>query len=130
MLAIISVSDGYGTEGSSTPTTVAEREPRRTTLPSTVGSLFSVVDQKRYVSTIAPAAFGPSSCASSNRPITGCKPTTSKYAPSTTPAVTSRGSPSPTMVKPMDENSPSFVIVLKAWLIYSISGTEKLAFSV
>ena len=39
----------------------------------------SAVDQKRYVRTTAPAAFGPSSRASSSRPSTGCRPITSKY---------------------------------------------------
>ena len=37
------------------------RSPSRTVLPITDGSLFSAVVQKRYVSTAAPAAFGPSS---------------------------------------------------------------------
>ena len=44
---MISVSAGYGTDGSSTPTMVAERVPRRTVLPSTDGSLLSAVVQKR-----------------------------------------------------------------------------------
>jgi len=64
MLAMISVSAGYGTDGSNTPTTVAVRDPNDpslTTFPSTVGSLFSAVVQKRYVRTTAPAAAGPSS---------------------------------------------------------------------
>ena len=54
---MISVSDGYGTDGSRTPTIVAVRVPRRTVLPITDGSLFSEVVQKRYVSTAAPAAL-------------------------------------------------------------------------
>ena len=58
---MISVSAGYGTDGSSTPTIVADASPSRTVLPSTDRSPFSVVVQKRYVSTAAPAAFGPSS---------------------------------------------------------------------
>ena len=60
---MISVSAGYGTDGSRTPTTVAVRGPRRMVLPTTVGSLLSDVVQNRYVRTAAPAAFGPSSCA-------------------------------------------------------------------
>ena len=47
-LAMISVSDGYGTHGSNTPTIVAVRDPNdpsRTTFPSTEGSLFSAVVQ-------------------------------------------------------------------------------------
>ena len=90
MLAMISVSWGYGTHGSKTPTTVAGRasmnESSRIFLPSTEGSLFSVVDQKRYVNTTAPAALGPSSCASRSRPSTGRNPITWKYDPPTTPA--------------------------------------------
>ena len=39
-LAMISVSAGYGTDGSRTPTMVAERSPSRTVLPITDGSLF------------------------------------------------------------------------------------------
>ena len=69
----------------------------RIVLPITDGSLLSKVVQNRYVSTTAPAAFGPSSCASSRRPRTGCRPITSKYEPPTTPARISRGSPRPTM---------------------------------
>ena len=51
MFAISSVSAGYGTDGSSTPTMTAERVPSRIVLPSTVGSLLSDVVQKRCVST-------------------------------------------------------------------------------
>ena len=51
MLPMISVSEGYGTHGSRTPTTVAGRasmkESSRTAFPSTLGSLFSAVAQKR-----------------------------------------------------------------------------------
>src|SRR5581483_2317530 len=89
MLAMISVSWGYGTQGSKTPTTVAAREspaPSRTFLPRTDGSLFKAVDQNRYVNTTAPAAFGPSSLASSSRPSIGRSPITWKYDPPTTPA--------------------------------------------
>ena len=43
MFAMISVSDGYGTDGSSTPTMVAVRSPSLTVFPSTEGSLWSVV---------------------------------------------------------------------------------------
>ena len=46
-LAMISVSAGYGTEGSSTPTIVAVRSPSLTVLPITERSLPSVVVQKR-----------------------------------------------------------------------------------
>src|SRR3954469_20265232 len=106
-LAMISVSDGYGTEGSRTPTIVAERSPSLTVLPITDGSLPSEVDQKRYVSTAAPAALGPSSDASSNRPRIERSPITSKYDPPTTPARTTRGSPRPTMVNSMVEKSPN-----------------------
>src|ERR1035441_10328378 len=73
ILAMISVSDGYGTDGSNTPTTVAVRvpnDPSLTTFPSTVGSLFNAVVQKRYVRTTAPAAARPSSRLSSRRPLT------------------------------------------------------------
>ena len=49
MFAMISVSAGYGTEGSRTPTTVALREPRRIVLPTTLGSLLSDVVQNRFV---------------------------------------------------------------------------------
>ena len=98
MFAMISVSDGYGTDGSRTPTIVAERSPSLTVFPRSDGSLPSVVVQNRYVSTAAPAAFGPSSVASRSRPSTGLSPMTSKYEPPTTPARTTRGSPSPTMV--------------------------------
>ena len=45
MFAMISVSAGYGTDGSSTPTTVAVRVPRRMALPITPGSLLSDVVQ-------------------------------------------------------------------------------------
>ena len=44
MLAMISVSAGYGTDGSSTPTMVAALWPRRTVFPNTAGSLFNTVD--------------------------------------------------------------------------------------
>ena len=76
---MISVCAGYGTDGSSTPTIVAERSPSLMVLPMSVGSLASAVVQKRCVSTAAPAACGPSSVASSRRPRTGRSPMTSKY---------------------------------------------------
>ena len=76
--AINSVSAGQGTDGSSTPTTVAEREPSRICLPRTAGSPLNVVIQNRWVSRAAPAAFGPSSSGVSARPRTGCRPMTSK----------------------------------------------------
>ena len=75
---MISVSAGYGTDGSSTPMTVAERSPSLSVLPITVGSLPSSVVQKRYVSTATPAAFGPSSLGPIRRPMTGLRPITSK----------------------------------------------------
>ena len=95
---MISVSDGYGTDGSSTPTIVALRSPSLTVLPMTDASLWSVSLQKRYVSTAAPAAAGPSSDGPSRRPCTGRSPMTSKYEPPTTPARTTRGSPRPIIV--------------------------------
>ena len=45
-------------------------------------------------------------------PSTGRRPMTSKYEPPTTPARTTRGSPRPTIVKPMVEKSPKAVSVL------------------
>src|SRR5215203_1499042 len=109
---MISVSAGYGTEGSRTPTTV--------------GSLLSDVDQKRYVSTTAPAAFGPSSLGFSRRPSTGRRPMTSKNEPPTTPALTMRGSPpSPTIAKSTVEKSPNPLMVVTRDLKSAISGTEK-----
>jgi hypothetical protein len=81
-LAIISVATGYGTDGSKTPTIVAERGPpklsSRTVFPMTLGSECSDPLQNRYVSTIAPAALGPSSEGVSRRPSTGRRPITSK----------------------------------------------------
>ena len=78
MLAMISVSAGYGTDGSSTPITVALRVPSWMVLPITDGSLLSEVVQKRCVSTATPAAFGPSSDGSMSRPSCARRPTTSK----------------------------------------------------
>jgi hypothetical protein len=106
-LAMISVSVGYGTDGSSTPMIVADRRPNRTVLPSSPVSPFSAVVQKRFVSTTTPSALGPSSVASIRRPSTGRSPMTEKYEPPTTPARTTRGSPSPIMVKSMVEKSPN-----------------------
>ncbi len=48
--------------------------------------------------------------------------------PSTTPAFTSRGSPRPSMVKPMVEKSPKELIDFTPALRSVISGTEKAAF--
>ena len=128
--AMISVSAGYGTEGSSTPTTVAARGPRRMTLPTTAGSLLSETVQNRYVRTAAPAAFGPSSFAFSRRPSTGRRPITSKYDPLTTPALTMRGSlPRPTSVKSTVEKSPKALMVVTRALRSFTSGTENLVFS-
>src|SRR5439155_23166048 len=110
---MISVSAGYGTDGSRTPTTVAVRGPRRMVLPITVGSLFSEVVQNLYVRTAAPAAFGPSSCAFSRRPSTGRRPITSKNDPLTTPALTVRGSPPrPIIVNSTVEKSPKALTLL------------------
>ena len=58
---MISVSAGYGTDGSTTPMIVAERSLSRMVLPITAGSLASDVVQNRCVSTATPAAAGPSS---------------------------------------------------------------------
>ena len=129
MLAMISVSTGYGTDGSSTPITVAVRVSRRTVLPSTVGSLASAVDQKRCVSTTTPAAPGPSSAGVSRRPSTGRRPITSKNVPLTTPACTTRGSPKPIIVKSTVEKSPKAPIDVTRAFRSSISGTENVMFS-
>ena len=67
-----------GTDGSSTPTMVADRCPSRTVLPSTDGSLLNAVVQKRWVSTAAPAAFGPSSARIEQAADHGRRPITSK----------------------------------------------------
>ena len=109
MLAMISVCEGYGTDGSTMPTIVAERSPSRMTLPIAFGSLASALLQNRWVSTTAPAACGPSSDMLRSRPRTGRRPITSKYDPPTTPARTTRGSPSPTSVKSSVEKSPKVV---------------------
>jgi len=109
--------------------TVAVRRPSRMVFPITVGSLLSAVDQKRYVSTATPSAFGPSSLALIRRPMTGWSPMTSKKAPDTTPARTCRGSPRPTIVKPMVEKSPIAVSDFTRDLRSMISGTENAAFS-
>ena len=125
-----SVSDGYGTDGSSTPTMTAVRAASRTVLPTTVGSPCRPVIQKRCVSTAAPSAPGPSSCGFKRRPRTGRSPITSKYEPSTTPARTWRGSPRPTIVKVMVENSPRDVTDFNRPRRSMISGTENAVFSV
>ena len=98
-------------------------------LPMTVGSLFSEVAQKRCVSTATPAAFGPSSDVVSRRPSTGLRPITSKNAPLTTPACTTRGSPKPTIVNSIVENSPKALMVVARDRKSSISGTENVMFS-
>ena len=54
--AMISVCAGYGTDGSTTPTIVAERSPSLMVFPIRLGSLPKEVLQKRCVSTAAPAA--------------------------------------------------------------------------
>ena len=56
-------SAGYGTDGSSTPITVALREPSRIVLPITDGSLLSELSRSDCVSTATPAALSPSSAA-------------------------------------------------------------------
>src|SRR5580765_7081407 len=127
---MISVSAGYGTDGSRTPTTVAVRGPRRMVLPTTCGSRWSAVVQKCCVSTATPAAFGPSSCALSSRPSTGRSPITSKNEPLTTPARTVRGSPpSPVNVNSTVEKSPNAPTVVARDLKSLTSGTEKEVFS-
>src|SRR6266850_3902687 len=127
---MISVSAGYGTDGSRTPTTVAARGPRRIVLPITVGSLLSEVVQNRYVRTAAPAALGPSSCAFNRRPSTGRRPITSKKDPPTTPAFTTRGSPPRSrIVKSIVEKSPKALRVVTRDLKSLISGTENVVFS-
>jgi hypothetical protein len=105
--AMISVCAGYGTDGSRTPMIVALRESSRTTLPITEGSFLNASVQKRYVSTTTPSALGPSSPGPTRRPRTGRSPMTLKYEPLTTPARTTRGSPTPTIVKPIVEKSPN-----------------------
>ena len=107
----------------------ALRVPRRTVLPRTSGSLFSPVVQKRCVSTAAPAAPGPSSPLFKRRPSTGRRPITSKYEPSTTPARTVRGSPRPTIVNVICENSPIAVTDFSRPRRSMISGTENAWFS-
>src|SRR5436190_1465939 len=47
IFAMTCVSSGYGTDGSRTPTTVADRGPRRMVWPITDGSLWSTVVQNR-----------------------------------------------------------------------------------
>ena len=59
-----------------------------------------------------PRRSGRRRVASSSRPSTGRRPITSKYVPPTTPARTTRGSPRPTIVKPMVEKSPNALSVL------------------
>jgi hypothetical protein len=98
-------------------------------LPMTAGSRFSDVLQKRWVSTTAGAASGPSSAAPSRRPRTGRSPITSKYEPLTTPARIVRGSPKPFIVKPMVEKSPKALIVVARETRSRISGIEKVVFS-
>ena len=105
------------------------RSSNRTVLPITDRSPFSVVVQNRCVSTAAPAAFGPSSSGPSRRPSTGFRPMTSKYEPLTTPARTTRGSPRPTIVNPMVENSPKAVSVVTRARRSWISGTENTTLS-
>ncbi len=128
-LEMISVCDGYGTDGSRTPTIVADRSPRRMFLPIRLASLARVVDQKRCVRTTAPAACAPSSLGPSRRPSTGLRPITSKYEPPTTPALTTRGSPRPTIVKSMVEKSPKAASVRARERRSLSSGTENAALS-
>ncbi len=54
---------------------------------------------------------------------------TSKYVPPTTPARICRGSPRPTIVKPICEKSPMLDTVFKRLRRSRISGTENAAFS-
>ena len=126
---MISVSVGYGTDGSRTPTIVADLSPSRIVLPTTVSSPWNAVVQKRYVSTAAPAARGPSSLGPSRRPRTARSPITSKYDPPTTPARTTRGSPRPIIVKSIVEKSPNAVSVLTRACRSRSSGIENFALS-
>ena len=104
---------------------VAGKVPRRTRLPTTVGSLLNAVVQKRYVSTAAPAAFGPSSFSFSRRPSAGRRPMTSKNEPLTTPALTMRGSvPRPISAKSIVEKSPNAAMVCARDLKSLTSGIE------
>ena len=108
---------------------VAERSPKRTVLPTSAGSPWNAEVQKRWVSTAAPAALGPSSPGPSSRPSTGRRPITLKYEPPTTPARTWRGSPRPTIVNSITEKSPnSDSDLMRPWRSRS-SGTEKLVLS-
>src|SRR5262245_1851589 len=122
---MISVSVGYGTAGSGTPTIVAGPTPRRTVLPTTVGSLLNAAFQNRNVSTAAPAAFGPSSFGFNSRPTTGRSPITSKNDPLTTPAFTMRGSPpNPTNARSTVEKSPKAPTVFTREVMSPTSGIE------
>ena len=114
-LAMISVSAGYGTDGSS------DADDRRGAIAEPDRLADDRSDRSRArssrsdsVSTAAPAAFGPSSAGPSRRPRTGRRPITSKYEPPTTPARTTRGSPRPTIVNSMVEKSPNAVSDLDA----------------
>jgi hypothetical protein len=129
MLAMISVAAGYGTDGSRTPITVATRSPSRTVLPTADGSLLNAVVQNRCVSTATGSASGPSSTCEISRPSTGRRPMTSKYAPSTTPDWITRGSPWPTIVNSIVENSPNAATDVDARRRSRISGTENVMLS-
>ena len=72
--------------------------------------------------------FGPIVGGPINRPRTGRRPITSKYEPLTTPALTTRGSPSPIIVNAIVEKSPNVAIDFTRALRSSISGTEKVVF--
>ena len=112
-LAMISVSAGYGTDGSRTPTIVAVRVPSRMVLPTTDGSLLRVV---------RPEAVGQHRRARRVRAVVGrvraggrapgAGPSPRSTMPPTTPACTTRGSPRPTIVKSMVEKSPKALIVV------------------
>ena len=128
---MIWVSAGYGTDGSSTPTTVAMPGPRRIALPSTVESRWSTVLQNRYVRTQTFAALGPSSPALMRRPSAGRSPMTWKNDPLTTPAVTMRGcGPKPISVNWTVEKSPNSEIVFVRDSRSLISGMENVKLSV
>ena len=94
----------------------------------TEGSDWNAAVQKRWVSTAAPAALGPSSSGPSSRPSTGLRPITLKYDPPTTPALTCRGSPRPIIVNGMTEKSPNSDNDFTRPCKSRSSGTEKLAF--
>jgi hypothetical protein len=126
---MISVSAGYGTDGSSTPTIVAGRSPRRIVLPSTVGSLLSAVVQKRCVSTAAPAALRAVVAALSRRPEHRPQAHHLEVGAVDDARAHARGSPRPIIVNVMVENCPSAGRVFRWSFMSGSSGTENVEFS-